>query len=102
MGLKELFGIKPKANFKELFENGAIILDVRTSGEFKSGNFKGSINVPLDRISSKINDVKKKGKPVITVCRSGMRSAQAASILKQSGIEAYNGGPWTSLEKKLR
>ena len=101
MGLLELIGLKQKVNYKELYNNGAIILDVRTKGEFSQGHFKGSVNIPLDNISSKIKDIKKKNKPVITVCRSGMRSGQAASFLKQQGIEVVNGGPWTSLERKL-
>jgi len=102
MGLLELLGLKPKVNLKEVYNNGAIVIDVRTSGEYKQGNFKGSTNIPLDRINGKIKDIKKKNKPVITVCRSGMRSGQAASILKQNGIEAYNGGPWNNLVSKVK
>ena len=44
---------------------------------------------------------KKWNKPVIACCRSGMRSAQATSILNQHGIDCFNGGGWTSLENKL-
>lgn len=102
MGLLELLGLKPKVNFKELHNNGAIIIDVRTKEEFKQGNFKGSLNIPLDKIGSKAKDIKQKNKVIITVCRSGMRSGQAASILKQNGIEVHNGGPWTSLNAKLK
>lgn len=102
MGLFDLLGLKPKVNLKEVYENGAIVIDVRTPGEFKQGNFKGSINIPLDKINGKIKDIKKKNKPIITVCRSGMRSGQAASILKQNGIEVYNGGPWNSLVTKVK
>ena len=102
MGLMELFGLKPKVDFKEVYKNGAVIIDVRTQGEYKQGNFKGSQNIPLDQISNRVNEIKKKGKVVIAVCRSGMRSGQATSILKQNGIEAYNGGPWTSLNNKLK
>ena len=101
MGLLELLGLKPKVNFKEIYDNGAIVIDVRTQGEYKQGSYKGSQNIPLDQISKKINDIKKKNKAVIAVCRSGARSGQATSILKQNGIEAYNGGPWTSLNSKL-
>ncbi len=101
MGLLELLGLKSKVDYKEIFENGALIIDVRTPGEYKQGNYKGSQNIPLDQISKKINDIKKKNKAVIAVCRSGARSGQATSILKQNGIEAYNGGPWTSLNSKL-
>jgi phage shock protein E len=41
------------------------------------------------------------GKPVITVCRSGARSGMGKSILAAAGLEAYNGGPWDSLQNKL-
>ena len=101
MGLLELLGLKSKVNYKELYDAGAMIIDVRTPAEYKTGHYKGSVNIPLDTISKKINDIKKKNKAVIAVCRSGARSGQATSIMKQNGIEAYNGGPWTSLSSKL-
>jgi len=101
MGLLGLLSRKSKVNYKEIYEIGAIIIDVRTKGEFSQGNFKGSVNVPLDKINDTINKIKSKNKPVITVCKSGMRSGQAASVLKRNGVEAYNGGSWTSLDSKL-
>ena len=42
MGLFDLLGLKPKVNLKEVYENGAIVIDVRTPGEFKQGNFKAN------------------------------------------------------------
>ncbi len=101
MGLLELLGLKSKVDYKEIYTNGALIIDVRTAGEYKQGHYKGSQNIPLDQISKKVNDIKKKNKAVIAVCRSGARSGQATAILKQNGIDAYNGGPWTSLNSKL-
>jgi rhodanese-related sulfurtransferase len=74
---------------------------VRTPEEFQGGHIKGSKNITLNTISSKINDIKNLNKPVIACCASGMRSSQATSILKSNGIEAMNGGGWSSLEKKL-
>ena len=97
--IKNLFG--PGTDFKALKDQGAVIIDVRTVSEFQSGHIKGAINIPVDSIRSKINDIKKKGKPVITCCRSGARSGMAADILKQNGIEVYNGGAWNVLDKKL-
>ena len=97
--LKKLFG--PGTNFKALDQKGAVIVDVRTAGEFSGGHIKGAINIPVDSIRSKINDIKKKGKPVITCCASGMRSGSATSILKEAGVEAYNGGSWISLQNKI-
>lgn len=102
MGLLSMFGLGDKSesitNFKE---KGAVIIDVRTVGEYKEGHIKGSKNIPLDTIYSKIEEIKKLNKPVIACCRSGMRSAQATSILKQNGIEVLNGGGWESLQRKL-
>ena len=98
--IQKLFGITP-VNYQELMGRGAIIVDVRTPAEYKSGHINGSRNYPLDSLRGKINDLKKLNKPVITVCLSGGRSSMAKNILKASGIEAYNGGPWTSLRNKL-
>ena len=50
--IKNLLGIGPKVNLGELIASGATILDVRTRSEFSSGHAKGSINVPLDQLSS--------------------------------------------------
>lgn len=98
--LKKIFGGTP-INYKELVSNGAIIVDVRSAGEYKAGHIPGSKNFPLDNIRSKVAELKKINKPVITVCRSGARSGMAKSILKSAGIEVYNGGPWTSLKNKI-
>ncbi|MBK6931174.1 MAG: rhodanese-like domain-containing protein [Saprospirales bacterium] len=95
----KLFG--PKVDFKALVEDGALILDVRTPEEFNGGHIQGSVNIPVQIIASKVNDLRKRGKPIITVCRSGARSGTAASILKSAGIEAFNGGPWNRLEREL-
>lgn len=98
--LKKLFG-GSSVDYKELVGRGAIIADVRSPMEFKSGHISGSKNYPLDTLRSKLAELKKQNKPVITVCRSGGRSAMAKSILQSAGIEVYNGGPWTSLQRKI-
>lgn len=97
--LKRLFG--PGTDFKALKEKGAVIIDVRTPGEFMAGNISGSLNIPLDALKAQIPVLKKKSMPVIAVCRSGNRSAMAVAQLKQAGIEAYNGGAWISLKNKI-
>lgn len=85
----------------DFISRGAVIIDVRTQGEFASGAIQGSKNIPLQVITSKLAQIKKLNKPVITCCASGMRSGSAASFLKQNGIEAMNGGGWHSLQSKL-
>jgi len=102
MGLLSMLGFGGKSeNIKDFVEKGAVIIDVRTPGEFQGGHIKGSKNIPLNTIGNQIESIKKLNKPVIACCASGMRSAQATSILKSNGIDAMNGGGWSSLENKL-
>lgn len=99
--LKNLFGFGEKVNLAELVKNGATIVDVRTKGEYQGGHIKGSLNIPLDALSSHMGKLNK-AKPVITCCASGMRSSAARSALKSAGFEqVYNGGGWMSLQRKL-
>ncbi len=99
--LKKLFGARPAVNFKELKEKGAMIIDVRTPEEFQSGHIKEAINMPSSTISNLLNKIRQKHKPVIAVCRSGSRSNIAVGILKKAGVEAYNGGAWNVLQRKI-
>lgn len=102
MGLLSFLGLSSKMEkIKEYTAKGAIIIDVRSVGEFQGGHIKGSKNIPLNTIESKINEIQQTKKPVIVCCASGMRSAQAASILKQHGIEVINGGGWSNLHGML-
>ena len=92
----------PKVDFKELMQNGAQIIDVRTKAEYQQGHVKGSINIPLNNLSNHYSKLKK-DKPIITCCASGMRSAQGKSILKANGFtEVHNGGGWMNLQNKIR
>ncbi len=100
--LKKLFGFGPSANYAELVKNGAIILDVRSRGEYAGGHIKGSINISVDTLRGNLVKLKDKNKPIITCCASGMRSASAKSILLSNGYtQVYNGGGWGSLQNKL-
>ncbi len=101
MGLfSNMFGTK--LDVKELMAEGAVIIDVRSPGEFQSGHIQGSKNIPLNTISGKVQKFKKLDKPVILCCASGNRSGQAARILKAEGIDAHNGGGWRALNGQLR
>ena len=93
---------KEKTDYAQLVKNGAIILDVRTKGEYASGHIKGSINIAVEQLSSNLHKLKSKSKPIITCCESGMRSAAAKNILKSNGFtEVYNGGGLNRLQNKL-
>ena len=100
--IKSLLGIKT-INYAQLVNDGAIILDVRTSGEFSAGHIKGSINIPVNSLAHNLAKLKAKNKPVITCCASGMRSASAKSILQSNGFsDVYNGGSWSQLNMKIK
>lgn len=100
--LKKFFGGNP-VDYTMLMKEGATIVDVRTSGEYASGHIKGSVNIPVDKLSQSLGKLKDKNKPVITCCASGMRSATAKSILQSNGYEkVYNGGAWHRLNMKIQ
>ena len=101
--LKNLLGIGPKVDYAELAKKGAIILDVRSKGEYSGGHIKGSINISVDTLNNNLSKLKDKNKVIITCCASGMRSASAKSILKSNGYtQVHNGGSWYSLQSKLK
>jgi len=70
------------------------IIDVRTPAEFMGGNVAGSINIPLQEIHLKVDEIKQMSQPLILCCASGNRSGQAAAYLKSVGVECENGGSW--------
>lgn len=100
--IKKLLGFGPSVDYADLVKQGAIILDVRSKGEYSGGHIKGSINVSVDALSNNLAKLKDKNKTIITCCASGMRSASAKSILKSKGYtNVYNGGGLSSLKNKI-
>lgn len=77
-------------------ENGALVVDVRTPGEFSSGHLKGAINLPLDGIESTLpRRVKDKNQVLLLHCQSGTRSGIAAKKLTGIGYaNAFNIGSY--------
>lgn len=75
-------------------ENRGTIVDVRTPDEFRGGHVVGSINIPLQQIQIRLDEIRELKEPLIFCCASGGRSGQATQFFKQLGIECYNGGSW--------
>ena len=101
MGILDFLFTNKKKIVEDFISRGAIIIDVRTKAEYNNGAIKGSKNIPLQIINSKINEIKKFNKPIIACCESGMRSGNAARILKSYNIETVNGGGWKRLNRML-
>lgn len=64
---------------------GAVLLDVRTAGEYAGGHIPGSRNVPLDALDKITGLVSNKNTPIFVHCLSGARSRQAEGYLMQRG-----------------
>lgn len=74
-------------------EKGATVVDVRGIWEFEDGHVEGALNIPLDEIPMRIEEMKNLKMPLVVYCRSGNRSGMAEMILKQAGVtEVFNGG----------
>lgn len=83
-------------------EQGAIILDVRTQSEYKTGHIQGSINIPLSRLHADKLPLDK-DKTYITVCSHGLRSVRALNLLKEKGYKkVFNGGALADLESEIK
>ena len=82
-------------NIEELINDVATtIVDVRTEGEFSEGNVSGSINIPLNEVADRIDELRGM-QPLVLCCLSGGRSGQATDFLKAQGCnDVYNGGGW--------
>jgi len=73
-------------------ENGAIIIDVRTPGEYASGHIDNADNLPLQSLTSHLSNLDKSASYVV-YCRSGNRSGQALAMMKSAGFQnVHNGG----------
>ncbi len=68
----------------------AVLVDVRTYQEYRSGHIPGSINVPLQAIDRAEERLENKDVPLYVYCQSGARSRQAAKILQYMGYSNVN------------
>ena len=78
------------SDLEGLLQNkGITLLDTRTPKEFIQGHIEGFMNIPVDELRERIEEVPV-GKPVYLICQSGLRSYIATRILEGLGYEAYN------------
>jgi rhodanese-related sulfurtransferase len=73
--------------------NEPVIIDVRSPQEFRSGAYPGAINIDLDELQSRVNELGSKDRDITLYCASGARSAYAQRMLQQMGFKnVKNGG----------
>jgi rhodanese-related sulfurtransferase len=99
-GLQGIKGLDPLEATQLINHQGAVMLDIREDAEYQQGHILNSVHIPLPRLQQQLKTLEKhKAKPVIAVCQTGNRSAQAASLLHKNGFETvYNlrAGSWFS------
>lgn len=88
MRLKGRFG---HVEVKELLEiiDQVRLIDVRQDDEWSAGHIDGAVHIPLDKVSSE-RHLMNADQPVVTVCRTGVRSEAAADLLCETGIDAQS------------
>jgi rhodanese-related sulfurtransferase len=67
--------------------NPPLILDVRNLPELVEGRIEGSVHIPMNELPARLGEVPE-GREVVTVCKKGMRSFNAAGWLRQLGRSA--------------
>lgn len=77
------------------------IVDVRTVEEFRGGHVVGSINIPLNEVVNRAEEIMQLSTPVIFCCASGGRSGQAAQYFQAKGLNCENGGGWMEVQAKI-
>ncbi len=65
------------------------LVDVRYPHEWQVGRIEGAVNIPEDHLADRLDELDR-GRPVVTVCRAGTRSDDAAEWLRGQGFEAEN------------
>ena len=74
----------------QLPRDGTVLLvDTRTPQEYQLGHAPGFINLPLDDLRQRAQELPK-DKPVYLMCQSGLRSYLACRMLSQRGFDCYN------------
>jgi len=87
-----LFRRRPRASAKQagqIMREGAILLDVREGPEWRAGHAPGARHIPLSHLPAQMKDLPPR-RTVVTVCRSGHRSALAARMLTREGRRVLN------------
>ena len=98
---KILGGSANNQQLKEIVQQNAFLVDVRTPGEFASGSVNGAVNIPLDQLPQQLHRFKGK-ENIVVFCRSGNRSGQAKNILEKNNFQnVTNGGTWQNVQEVI-
>jgi rhodanese-related sulfurtransferase len=81
--------LTPQLAHQQTSDGTAVLLDVRETPEWNAGHAPGALHLPLSRLAAGASlPAATQGRTVVTICRSGHRSQQAAKLLTQRGVRA--------------
>ena len=77
------------------------LIDVRTPSEFNAGSVPSAINIPLNEVVNRLDELKEL-QPILVFCAAGIRSQKAIDFLIANGVnQVENGGGWLDLNARL-
>lgn len=84
-----------------MISDGALIVDVRSQGEFDSGHLEGALLIPHDQTSARLAEFGEDlNRPIVVYCRSGNRAGTTQKVLEAAGFtNVVNGGGYSGLMK---
>ena len=89
MAANALRGDMPLADWSEIGQTSAALLDVREPDEFARGHLEGAVNLPLSELRRRVNDVPR-GRELWVYCAAGQRAYYAQRLLMQRGLDVRN------------
>ena len=77
---------------KQLVDGGAVLLDVRTPGEFEAGHVEGAVNIDHGEVAGRLEEIRELAggdlhKPVVVYCKSGRRAGLVKEQLLEAGFD---------------
>ena len=83
-----------RAEAHQIVDAGARLVDVRTPEEFAAGHIEGAVNIPVQDLPARMDELGRKDEPIVVYCRSGARSGSAKRTLESAGYtNVFDLGP---------
>lgn len=79
--------LSPQSATNKINRDDALVVDIRDADEFRKGHIAGSINIPLNELTDRSEELKNKERPLILVCETGTRTGAAGRQLRSRGLE---------------
>ncbi len=101
---RSFLGSRKKRELTELLVNddNVLVVDVRTSGEYREGHVDSAINIPVENIKKAGKKLGAKDRPIVLYCASGARSRVALTNLRSMGYtRVYNGGTLAAVQRMV-